>query len=663
MFFYQPMNDTTSIFEKQLEHLELEPYNVTQSNYTITLTELQRRGISFMIRREMRAQWGQYGGLICDCLGLGKTAMCLATITERLQWVKQTINENQKTLVVAPTNVMFEWEAQTKKHITPGTLRVVTYYGQNRSFPDPDTFDVLLTSYGVVQREYSDTMRIEDSGIVTHWTAPKTKNGDPQRSPFTFNYDRVLIDEAHNIRNRNTGRYRSIVALNGEARWAITGTMIYNKIDDLFAPLSFIGAQPYGTWQLFDAEIARKIYIQPQSTMSRIQRFLLPIELRRTKALLGLPPITDEHIYVDLVDEERLFYDSLLDYSRNTVQRLFRVHKWLRRTGWARAHTNLSLRARQCILASVLRLRQACVNPQMAINAFKRFKNLPIENGDQASILQEPRLLESATRRLTEIVNSRNANNDNDCGICYDSDADHALIPCGHTLCGTCASTIRAMNEANAQCPFCKGSIDDSVIIEHALQEHADSTTNNDDNDIQIEQEWPMSTKITYFINHLQGRLTEDNTCKFLVFSQWRVSLDNICRALEQNGIRYLRIDGTVTNLKTRFKYQDEFNNNPDIIVMVCSLNCSSEGINLQSANVAYILDPWWTDTREEQAGNRAHRLGQHRAVTIYHIIARNTIEERVLRIQQQKRDLRDATNGALSSMSWDNEVRHLLDL
>jgi len=213
---------------------------------------------------------------------------------------------------------------------------------------------------------------------------------------------------------------------------------------------------------------------------------------------------------------------------------------------------------------------------------------------------------------------------------------------------------------------MCRGPIYEYREIGDVLREaEAAADDNNAGMILESEQTWDVfSSKIMFMITELRRRLAEDPSTKTLIFSQWRGVLDMSERALAHHNISSLRIDGTITNHAVRAKFQTRFNTDPDITAMVCSLNCSSEGINLQGANVVFILDPWWTPARAKQAGNRAHRVGQTRPVEIMHLIARDTVEERILQLEQSKQNIVDGVNGqGALAPNWDSRVRNLFSL
>lgn len=614
--------------------------------------------------REREQCHAQYGGLICDELGLGKTFQMLTLIVEQLQR-----KPGQKTLVVASSNVMHEWQKQAERHVEPGVLRVAMYHGADRTLPDPASYDVLLTTYGMVAAEYAPHRNAEGL-IVEFGSRVPLRRREREPSPFRRHFDRIVLDEAHNIRNINTTVHRAVCALSGERRWALTGTPIWNDIADLHALFVFLHAAPFDEPHAFFTLAAS---IRSGSTnMETLRRFMLPIELRRTKESLGLPTLVERVQRVALTEGERLFYTALYDYSRDTIVRLLAREKWLRRSGWARMNTNFGARTRQCVLSVILRMRQACVHPQLAIDAAACWRNEPFADQEQAALLDDSTVLASAASRLRQLVDSRAQDGDDDgmsaeeCAVCMTEVPSKAVVPCGHTFCGSCLAILEARGGSEYRCPMCRGFIQRFADIAEVL---ASAEADNDDEQqgddrVVLDRAWDVySSKIRYMITTLSERLAVDRTTKALIFSQWRGVLDMAGKALSEFALPFLRIDGTVTKAATRSEYQERFNTDPTIVAMICSLNCSSEGINLQGANLVFIMDPWFTPTRAKQAGNRAHRVGQTRPVEIIHVIAFDTIEERVLEMEERKQHIVDGLNGTSNGGGWEGRVRSLMDL
>ena len=150
------------------------------------------------------------------------------------------------------------------------------------------------------------------------------------------------------------------------------------------------------------------------------------------------------------------------------------------------------------------------------------------------------------------------------------------------------------------------------------------------------------SSKLNALLELLEE--TIDGGHRALVFSQFTAMLDLIAAALEEDGILFCRLDGSTKN---REEVVDRFQSDERIPVFLISLKAGGVGLNLTAADTVIHFDPWWNPAVEAQATDRAHRIGQERVVTSIKLIARDTVEERVLRMQERKRELLEGTMDA----------------
>ena len=127
---------------------------------------------------------------------------------------------------------------------------------------------------------------------------------------------------------------------------------------------------------------------------------------------------------------------------------------------------------------------------------------------------------------------------------------------------------------------------------------------------------------------------------KALVFSQFTRFLAIVRRRLEKKGFVYEYLDGSTRNRKACV---DRFQTDPDCPLFLVSLKAGGLGLNLTAADYVFLLDPWWNPATESQAIDRAHRIGQTRPVFAYRLIAEDTVEEKILLLQDRKRELADA--------------------
>ena len=128
------------------------------------------------------------------------------------------------------------------------------------------------------------------------------------------------------------------------------------------------------------------------------------------------------------------------------------------------------------------------------------------------------------------------------------------------------------------------------------------------------------------------------------MFSQWTSLLDLLEPRLAAAGFAFERLDGTT---RDRAGPVRRFQQGDGASLMLLSLKAGGLGLNLTAADSVFILDPWWNPAAEDQAADRAHRIGQDRPVFVYRLVAQDTVEERILALQAQKRGLAEAALGA----------------
>lgn len=147
------------------------------------------------------------------------------------------------------------------------------------------------------------------------------------------------------------------------------------------------------------------------------------------------------------------------------------------------------------------------------------------------------------------------------------------------------------------------------------------------------------SSKLEQFATLLDELL--ENNHKALVFSQFVKHLSLIREHLDRAGISYQYLDGS-TSMAQRKERVDAFQAGEGDVFLI-SLKAGGSGLNLTEADYVVHMDPWWNPAVEDQASDRAHRIGQTRPVTIYRLVAENTIEQKIIKLHQQKRDLADS--------------------
>jgi SNF2 family DNA or RNA helicase len=164
------------------------------------------------------------------------------------------------------------------------------------------------------------------------------------------------------------------------------------------------------------------------------------------------------------------------------------------------------------------------------------------------------------------------------------------------------------------------------------------------------------SSKIELLLEFLDEVLAEGH--KALVFSQWTSLLDLVQPHLDGVDISYTRLDGTT---RDRASVVENFQDPEGPPVLLASLKAGGLGINLTAADHVFILDPWWNPAAEDQAADRAHRIGQNRPVMVYRLVAEDTVEERILELQDKKRALSEAALGSAAGALTRGDLLALL--
>ncbi|MCD0177640.1 DEAD/DEAH box helicase, partial [Deinococcus sp. 14RED07] len=287
-------------------HADLRPY--------------QRQGVSWL---QFLREYGM-GGILADDMGLGKTVQTLA----HLLLEKESGRADRPSLVVAPTSVIGNWQAEAAKFAPD--LRVLTLHGKDRRahFPRIPGYDLILTTYPLLPRD------IDDLGA--------------------FEYHLVILDEAQNIKNARTAAAKAAGALNARHRLALTGTPLENHLGELWSQFNFLAPG-----LLHDEKTFRELYRTPiekrgeagrrQALAARVRPFILRREKRDVAR--ELPPKTEIPVRVTLDGDQRDLYETV----RVTTET--RVREELRARGLSRSTI--------AILDALLKLRQAVTDPRL----------------------------------------------------------------------------------------------------------------------------------------------------------------------------------------------------------------------------------------------------------------------------------------------------------
>ncbi|KAG2034468.1 SNF2 family N-terminal domain-containing protein [Suillus americanus] len=590
----------------------------------ITLLPHQVLGRAWMRDKETGKK---RGGILADDMGLGKTIQTLTRIVDgRAKKSDKADGWAATTLVVCPVALVSQWASEIAKMAVG--LRVIEHHGQSRT-TDPlklKAAHVVVTSYSIVASEYatfappakdeskskskskkaasqSDSDSDSDE-VVTKKKLGRAKGKD---ALFRVKWFRIVLDEAHNIKNRNTKAAIACCELDGKFRWCLTGTPMQNTVDELFSLLKFLRVRPLNDWQNFNEQIAQPIKAgRPVRALKRLHVVLQSIMLRRTKDLvlngkpiISLPPRHLSVVQCKFDSDEQAFYNTLSQRMTNELDKLVQANE---------ASKNYTH-----VLLMLLRLRQACNHPSLV------YKDYRID-----SEAAEPR--PTKNDELATLLGQIGVSNGKKCQLCQtdltSSDSDH--------------------------CPDC------TEIAAKARRKSVAAPTARDPN---LPPDSAKIRKLLEILRDIDER--SESAEKTIIFSQFTSMLDLIEPFLTAEGIKFARYDGSMTKDK-REASLEKIRNSKSTRCILISFKAGSTGLNLTCCNNVVLVDMWWNPALEDQAFDRAHRFGQKRDVNIFKLTIPETVEERILELQEKKREL---TKAALSGEKMKNMKLGMDDL
>lgn len=617
------------------------------------------------------------GGILADEMGLGKTIQMLSLIhSHRSETAVEARNGHRNgagsvnnlprlpsstagvvsapctTLVVAPMSLLAQWQSEAENASKEGTLKSMVYYGSDK-VADLRTLcceanastapDVIITSYGIVLSEFTQI-------------ASKGGSMDGHRGLFSLNFFRVILDEAHNIKNRQSKTAKACYDLAAEHRWALTGTPIVNKLEDLFSLVRFLRVEPWNNFSFWRTFITVPFEAGNfVKALDVVQTVLEPLVMRRTKdmktpdgtLLVELPPKSIEIVDIDLSHTERQIYDYVYTRAKRTFQE--------------NVQAGTVMKAFTTIFAQLLRLRQTCCHPTLVRNQdIVADEEEAGAAADAAAGLADDMDLSALIERFTaDTDDEKDANAfgahvlkqirdeaTNECPICCEEPMiDQTVTGCWHSACKKCLLDYINHQTDHHEVPKCFNCRE--VINSRDLFE---VVRHDDDPELKFEQSAPRislqrlgvntsSAKVVALIKHLRALRRESPKMKSVIFSQFTSFMTLIEPALEKANMQFLRLDGSMAQ-KARAAVLDKFRDSKKFTVLLLSLKAGGVGLNLTSAKRVFMMDPWWSFAVETQAIDRVHRMGQEDEVKVYRFIVKDSVEERMLKVQERKKFL-----------------------
>ena len=292
----------------------------TQSLQGRLIAPYQREGVMWLLWRELSAS-GPCGGFLCDEMGLGKTVQLIATLLG---------NPLNKTLVIVPKSIVNQWVEEID-HFAP-KLKVKVHEGGDRS-TDPQSFgeyDVIIAPYSVLTNKARDK-RIARSDTVLHKVL----------------WDRVILDEGHEIRNPRSKLSVSIRLLQSRIRWVVSGTPVYNSVRDFVTLCDFVGIKK-------SLVLGFNKKVQDTYVLRRTKDDVAEFNKRLT-----LPPCDFQNVELEMYQEEETLYMDVFAASQGKVKAAMRSAE------------SAGMRT-MAMLECLLRCRQAMIHPQLYLSGIAR---------------------------------------------------------------------------------------------------------------------------------------------------------------------------------------------------------------------------------------------------------------------------------------------------
>ncbi|KAM9020128.1 transcription termination factor 2 [Ara ararauna] len=564
----------------------------------------QKQALAWLLWRESQRPCG---GILADDMGLGKTLTMIALILAQKQlktekrekleiWLSKndsTVIPSCSTLIICPSSLIHHWKKEIDKCVDFGKLRVYLYHGPNRDKHAEvlSRYDVIVTTYSILSKEVPTS---KEEGEVPAEDHDVTSRSSPCSPLLRVAWARVILDEAHNIKNPKIQTSIAVCKLRASARWAVTGTPIQNNLLDMYSLLRFLRCSPFDEYKVWKYQVDNNTK-KGGERLSLLTRSLL---LRRTKdqldaagkPLVSLPQRSTQLHQLKLSAEEQSVYNVLFARSRSTLQSYLKrqeqknegreyasgnpFEKVAQEFGLSQkefladSRSSSQVSSTVHILSMLLRLRQCCCHLSLLKVAL-----------DQANLNSEGLSL-SVEEQLSALTLSELQTPDSN-------------------------STV-----------YLSGTAFQTDIFEITRE----------------------STKITRLLAEL--KTIHSKSQKSVVVSQWTSMLKVVAVHLQQQGLKYATVDGSVKP-KQRMDVVEEFNNNPKgPQVMLVSLLAGGVGLNLTGGNHLFLIDMHWNPALEDQACDRIYRVGQQKDVVIHRFVCEGTVEEKIIQLQKRKKVL-----------------------
>ncbi|KAJ2892227.1 hypothetical protein GGI21_005659, partial [Coemansia aciculifera] len=284
----------------------------TPPDMTITLKPHQRSGVAWMLRNEQNED--VRGGIIGDDMGLGKTVQALSLMMAH----PPKDGRPHSTLIVAPLATIEHWKTEAETRVQPGLLKVLVFHHLRRlpTSEELAKYDLVLTTYATLLTNWCEPFQVDFGSMTADAREQRDQyllNSAGYGPLFGLKWRRVILDEAHEIKNAKSKKSIACHDLVARYRWCLSGTPIQNRIEDVYPLLRFLRLRPYCLLRSFNA-----LFFDSAKGRRDMRDILSKLMLRRDKLMvvdnkpvLDLPRRYFYYHAIDLSIAERIYYDCI----------------------------------------------------------------------------------------------------------------------------------------------------------------------------------------------------------------------------------------------------------------------------------------------------------------------------------------------------------------
>ncbi|KAK9778618.1 putative dna repair helicase protein [Seiridium cardinale] len=643
------------------------------------------------------------GGILASSMGMGKTLQMIGLVVVSPAGddkLSDDQNRQVSLMVVGPRALQ-----QTFDMINTHSagLKAAKYLKSSRTenLASLAVTDIIVTSYPEVQsaRKALNELLVSHGISEDNWREEVEHKGIEDEVPVLYRipFFRVFLDESHEIRNYDTLKANACLTLDTKMRWCVSATPFVNDLDDLFPQLNFIGSDEAKDYGQFHAAYAQ---LSKEEAVAKLAKTLEEIMIRRLGTdkefgwMLYNAPTRVGKLHIVTPSEPEVMMDEFVkslgeDVVANTngdangnaeEDEAIDIES-------TKANGTKSKDASKPV-KEFLRRRQAAshfysLEPLVAKQSVDTLKTardtFPIED----------------SFGLRKMFNIAIAIKEDTCGLCMKRLSEgFSLDKCGHVFCENCIESHndKKTDEEQHQCPVCKTRWDEMTEIDLVKTEddggpqrtepraprvirnlkgksrgpkrndlgrdynksHADlpelttrwlQTADKEDPDA------PMRTAKMKKLQEIMLQIRRDHPDdKVIIFFQFHMAASVIGRMLRKHGLGFNLVLGGMSKDKTDKAIQNLIKNS-EVSVLLASLKCFGQSLNLTFANHVIIFDPYWNVAVEDQALARVDRIGQTKDKVYFHrIVTKGTVEERVVEIRERKRAAAETLmNGRIS--------------